>query len=95
MSTKQSAPSAPRRSGSQTVRSEDGTVAFTLFRAAKGVFVERVQLRQGQGRVVHSAIFTDDSSFDRWCDADPVRFEYPLVHVNLKRHGNALLHRDE
>jgi hypothetical protein len=78
-----------------TVRSDDGIVAFTLYRARLGVFVERVQLRQGKGRVVHSIIFTDDRSFERWCDADSVRFEYPLVHVNLKRHGNTLLHRDE
>jgi hypothetical protein len=77
------------------VRSDDGIVAFTLYRARVGVFVERVQLRQGKGRVVHSIIFTDDSSFERWCDADSVRFEYPLVHVSLKRHGNTLLRRDE
>jgi hypothetical protein len=70
-------------------------VAFTLSRAPTGIFVERVQLRQGKGRVVHSVIFTDDSSFERWCDADSVRFEYPLVHVNLKRHGTSLLRRDE
>ena len=79
----------------RTVRSEDGTVAFTLLRAPMGVFVERVQLRQGKGRVVQSTLFRDGSSFERWCDADSVRFDYPLVHVNLKRHGTTLLRRDE
>jgi hypothetical protein len=69
-------------------------MAFTLARTAKGVFVERVQLREGRGRVAQSVIFMDDSSFERWCNADPVRFEYPLVHANLKRHGNTLLHPD-
>jgi len=73
------------------VRSEDGAVAFTLSRAPMGVFVERVQLRQGRGRVIHAAIFTDGTSFERWCDADSVRFDYPLVHINVKRHGNSLL----
>ena len=80
---------------SETVRSEDGTIAFTLWRAPMGVFVERVQLRRGKGIVVHSTMFTDDRSFERWCDADTVRFEYPLVHVTLKRHGTTLLRHDE
>ena len=92
---KRSAPSPSHSLASRTVRSEDGTVAFKLTRAPVGVFVERVQLCQGRGRVVHAAIFTDGTSFERWCDADSVRFEYPLVHVNLKRHGNTLLRRDE
>lgn len=95
MAMKQPARTPAHSSASRTVRSEDGTVAFTLFRAPIGVFVERVQLRHGKGRVVHSILFTDDSSFERWCDADSVRFEYPLVHVHLKRHGNTLLGRDE
>jgi hypothetical protein len=79
----------------RTLRSDDGAIAFTLSPTPMGVFVERMQLRRGKGRVVHSIIFTDDSSFERWCDADSVRFEYPLVHVSLKRHGNTLLRRDE
>ena len=26
----------------------------------------------------------------RWCDNDPVRFEHPLLHVNLKRDADEL-----
>jgi hypothetical protein len=95
MSTKHPTPSRPAEPSARTLRSEDGAVAFKLCRASKGVFVERVQLRPGRGVVVHSTIFTDDTSFERWCDADSVRFDYPLVHVNLKRHGTALLRREE
>ena len=87
--------SPPQSSEPRTVRSDDGVVAFTLSRTPMGVFVERVQLRKGRGLVVHSIIFTDDSSFDRWCDADSVRFDYPLLHVTLKRHGNTLLRHAE
>ena len=79
----------------ETVRSDDGAVAFTLSKAPAGVYVERVHERQGRGRTVMTAIFTDDAGFRRWCDADPVRFDYPLVHVNLKRHGEAMLATDE
>lgn len=76
-----------------TVRSEDGSVQFTLAPTPTGVFVERVQLRGGAARIVQSAVFTDDESFLRWCDADSVKFEHPLVYVNLMRDGDALFRR--
>ncbi|MEJ8838121.1 hypothetical protein [Ramlibacter sp. AN1133] len=94
MPMKRPAPSPSHSAARRFVRSEDGAVAFTLSRAPMGIFVERVQFRQGRGRVTHAAIFTDDTSFERWCDADSVRFDYPLVHINLKRHGNNLLRRE-
>lgn len=87
--------SSSRDPASKTVRSEDGAIAFTLWRARTGVFVERVQHRRGRGVVVHSTMFTDGSSFERWCDADAVRFDYPLVHLTLKRHGSTLLQPEE
>jgi hypothetical protein len=52
-----------------------------------------VHLHSGSARVVHSAVFTKSESFLRWCDADSVRFDYPLVHVNLRRDGDALFRR--
>lgn len=72
------------------MRSDDGVVAFTLLLTPAGVFVERVQTRKGTGRVAQSTLFADDRSFQRWCEADSVRFEYPLVYVTLKRDGDAL-----
>jgi len=77
------------------MRSDDGVVAFRLARAPAGIYVERVQEQRGRGRIVMTTIFTDDVGFRRWCDADPVRFDYPLVHVNVKRHGQAMLEDDE
>jgi hypothetical protein len=41
-----------------------------------------------------STLFRDESSFTRWCEADSTRFDYPLVYVNLKREGEALLARE-
>lgn len=78
---------------SRTVSSDDGSVTFTLAPTTSGVFVERVHLHSGSARVVHSAVFTKSESFLRWCDADSVRFDYPLVHVNLRRDGDALFRR--
>ena len=73
------------------VRSSDGAIAFKLARTAVGVLVERHQFRRGGGRVVVSSLFVDAASFDRWCDADSVKFDYPLVHQSVRRNGNALL----
>lgn len=73
-----------------TLRSDDGVIAFTLAATKHGLFVERVRLRPGVVRIVQSTLFTDGRSFNRWCDADAVRFEYPVVYVNLKRNGDAL-----
>lgn len=74
-----------------TVRSDDGSIEFTLIPTPNGLFVERVRLQLGIARVVQSTLFNDDLSFRRWCDADSVRFDYPLVYVSLKRNGDALL----
>jgi len=97
MSMMKSSQSNPRSTNSalRTLRSDDGAVSFTLARTSTGVFVERVQLRRGQGRIVLSTVFTDNKSFERWCDADSMRFDYPLVYLSLKRDGYALLRRDE
>lgn len=84
-----------RRPGLRTMRSDDGAIAFTLARTSTGICVERVLTRRGMGRMVLTAIFTEDASFRRWCDADPVRFDYPLVHVSVRRHGQAMLENDE
>jgi hypothetical protein len=73
-----------------TLRSDDGVIAFTLAPNPCGVFVERVQVRPGTACVVQTTVFTDDQSFNRWCDADSTRFNYPVVYVNLKRNGGAL-----
>ena len=88
-----SVPTSTHSAGTCTIRSDDGSVSFTLAPAPSGVFVERVRLRNGTSRVVQSVLFTDDQSFQRWCDADSTRFEYPLVYVSLKRDGDAMFRR--
>ncbi|RYF58750.1 MAG: hypothetical protein EOO27_11540 [Comamonadaceae bacterium] len=82
-----------RRPQARTVSSDDGSVSFTLARMPGGVLVERVQFRGGTARVVQTALFTDDESFRRWCDADTLRFDYPLLHVSLRHDGNDLFTR--
>ena len=78
-----------------TLRSDDGVITFTLTAAARGLFVERTELRADEARVVQSTLFNDDASFERWCDTDAVRFEYPVLYVRLKHDGDALLSRND
>jgi hypothetical protein len=72
------------------LRSDDGIIQFRLAPVERGVFVERLQKRPGTARIILATVFTEDSSFSRWCDADALRFDYPLIYVALKRNGHAL-----
>lgn len=85
--------SSARRLRGETLRSEDGVIQFTLAAATHGVFVERSQLRADAARVIQSMLFSDDASFNRWCDADATRFDYPVLYVKLKHDGDALFSR--
>ena len=84
----------PRRAGGTTLRSDDGAVQFTLAPAANGVFVERIAMRGDAARVVQTVLFTDSGAFDRWCDTDATRFDYPVLYVRLKHDGDALFSSD-
>jgi len=75
---------------SAVLRSDDGIVEFRLSSIERGVYVERLQKRPGTARTILATVFTEDSSFSRWCDADAMRFDYPLIYVALKRNGHAL-----
>jgi hypothetical protein len=55
------------------------------------LFVERVEQRKPGARVVQSTLFRDAAAFTRWCEADAVRFDYPMIYVRLKRHGDVVL----
>ena len=71
--------------------SRQGAVEFRLSRSASGISVERRQLRVGAGTASHSMRFADEAAFLRWCEADSLKYSYPLLYSTLKRHGCALL----
>ncbi len=66
-----------------TLRSTDGVLVVTLRATACGLFVERVLQRPKAARVVQATVFATPGSFQRWCDADQARFEYPLLYSKL------------
>jgi hypothetical protein len=66
-------------------------VEFRVSQRRLGIFVERRHLRVGAGMASQAMHFSDENSFLSWCEADALRFAYPLVYTSLKRHGCALL----
>ena len=78
----------------QTTLSEtsaEGSLAFTLMARASGLHVERLRQRADKGRATHNMSFATEASFVKWCMADRLQFEYPLLYAKLRRFGCALL----
>jgi hypothetical protein len=62
-----------------------GMVRFFLQRVAGGLYVEREDIPLRGLRTQQALEFTDPQHFERWCDNDRIRFDHPLLHLNLKR----------
>ena len=67
-----------------------GEVRFFLQRVAGGLYVEREDIPRLGLRSNQSLQFADADEFRQWCDDDPVRFEHPTLHIDLKRQGGEL-----
>ena len=78
--------------GARTLSAEGrrGEVRFFLQRVAGGLYVEREEIPRRGLRTQQSVQFADAEHFKRWCDNDPIRFEHPLLHVNLQRDADEL-----
>jgi hypothetical protein len=73
------------------LRTEDGALVFVLQPAASGLVVERTQRRPLGACFVQTLLFTDHDGFARWCEADAVRFDEPVLYDRLRREGHARL----
>jgi len=67
---------------------------FFLQRVAGGLYVEREDIPRLGTQTLQSLQFSTADGFREWCDNDPVRFEYPVLHIDLKRQGDELLQLD-
>ena len=72
------------------LRSEDGVVAVHVAPTETGIFVERTYAHPATPLIVMAMLFEDAQQFAAWCDADAVRFDYPMLFRALKRDGHAL-----
>ncbi len=78
--------------GQVIVSSDDGQISYQLKATRRGLWVQRERLRRdSHARLVQSVSFGTAEAFNRWCDADSVKFEYPLVFSELARAGRRLL----
>jgi hypothetical protein len=69
----------------------EGDIEFRLSQCTPcGICVEKRWRRAGTGSASHAMSFDNEAAFLRWCEADAVRFSFPHLHAQLKRHGCAL-----
>ncbi len=73
-----------------SARGHRGEVKFFLQRVAGGLYVEREDIPRLGLQSIQSLQFADADGFRQWCDDDPVRFEHPTLHIDLKRQGDEL-----
>ena len=72
------------------LRIEDGVMDVHVAASAMGVFVQRSYAPPNRAQEVMAVLFKDAAGFGDWCDADVIRFDYPMLFIALKRDGNAL-----
>ena len=80
----------PNNTRTLSAEGRRGEVRFFLQRVAGGLYVEREEIPRRGLRTQQSVEFSGAEHFKRWCDNDPIRFEHPLLHVNLKRDADEL-----
>ena len=70
--------------------SDDGVLTILARRVDNGVCVHRTIRSPGAPRIDQVAVFESQTSFRRWCEADALRFDYPLVSRTLLRQADEL-----
>lgn len=73
-----------------SARSSNGALTFTLCPRPLGVVIQRDESRRGDRRVVQSILFTSARAFVTWCESDHLRFDYPMLFIDLARCGRDL-----
>lgn len=73
------------------MRSEDGTIAFSLKPVGARLFIERTHRRCAGTTAVQCLLIDGQEQFRRWCELEPTRFEHPVLFDRLRRYGNEVL----
>jgi hypothetical protein len=81
----------PSDAGALTLASKDARVTFALRATVVGLLIERTQRPVVGTRLVQVMVFVDLPAFDRWCHSEPMRFEDPVLYVQLRREGYGAL----
>lgn len=67
--------------------SADAAVTLVIQGVGSTLYVERTQRRPLGTHLVQSMVFETIEEFARWCDAGPLRFDDPPLHLRVRRHG--------
>jgi hypothetical protein len=67
---------------------KDASVAFALRPTHAGLLIERTQCQPMGARLVQTLLFETVNRFERWCDAEPTRFDEPMLYEQLRREGH-------
>ncbi len=65
-------------------------LSVTLHRRTGGVILEREERSSVGWRIAVVTAFTRPSAFEDWCADDPLRFEQPIVHQQVRRRAAEL-----
>jgi hypothetical protein len=85
-------PARPFHVGAQHVlASQVVPVAFVLRATSQGLLIERSQGERLGPRLTQTLVMADSEAFERWCAAEPVRFEDPVLFDQLRRDGHDAL----
>lgn len=75
---------------SAAISGSTGAVTATLHKRGHRILLELDERRPDGCRVVVVTTFSDSTSFESWCANDPLRFEQPIVHRELRRKAEEL-----
>ena len=83
----------PQASDLETLHlmSKDGSVGIVMRASLNSLLVERTQHQAQGARLVQCMAFGDQSTFDRWCESEPMRFEDAVLYDQLRREGHDAL----
>jgi hypothetical protein len=73
--------------GTRRIATDNCSLSYVVQPVGSALYVERRQRRPLGADVLQSMVFTSVDEFQRWCDAEPVRFDDPVLHRQLCRCG--------
>lgn len=73
-----------------SAQGQRGAVHFFLQRVNGGLYVEREEIPRRGIRTCQSLLFSERADFEQWRTADPIRFEHPLLYLQLQRDAETL-----
>lgn len=74
--------------GTLILASQHAGVGFVLRPTRAGLLIERTQRHALGAQLVQTMVLADAASFERWCAAEPLRFDDPVLYEQLCRAGH-------